>query len=82
MSDDNGTADDSTDELTLPGRLREGYRTVTPSYLPRPDAEMDAVGWTYFVLLLVLFVPFLPLIVVVWLLSKVIEFLADVPGED
>ena len=73
---------DDTDELTLPDRLREGYRTVTPSYLPRPDAEMDAVGWTFFVLLLVLCEPFLPLVALVWLLSKAIEFLADVPGED
>jgi hypothetical protein len=77
MSDD---AD--TDDETLATRLAEGYRTVTPSYLPRPNAEMDAVGWTSLALLVVLFVPFLPLIVVAWLLSKTIEFLADLPGED
>ncbi|MEF8820397.1 MAG: hypothetical protein V5A31_13145 [Haloferacaceae archaeon] len=79
MSDDEG---DTTDDQPLAGRLREGYRTVTPSYLPHPDAGMDAVGWTSLALLVVLFVPFLPLIAVVWFLSKVVEFLAAVPGED
>jgi hypothetical protein len=79
MSDD--TQPDTAEETAL-ARLKAGYRTVTPSYLPRPNAEMDAVGWTYFLVLVLLFVPFLPLIVVAWLLSKVIEFLADVPGED
>lgn len=75
-------AENGDETPALAARLRDGYRTVTPSYLPHPDAEMDAVGWTFFVLLLVLFVPFLPLVALVWLLSKAIEFLADVPGED
>lgn len=78
MSDD----DAETDDQALATRLREGYRTVTPSYLPRPNAEMDAMGWTFFALLLVLFVPFLPLVVLAWLVSKAIEFLVSLPGED
>jgi hypothetical protein len=74
--------DPDADDPALAARLRAGYRTVTPPYLPRPDREMDAVGWTYFLVLLLLFVPFLPLIVVAWLLSKVVEFLVGLPGED
>jgi hypothetical protein len=75
-------SDEPEPEPTLAGRVREGYRTVTPGYLPRPNPEMDVTGWTLFVLLLVLFVPFLPIVAVAWLLSKGIEFLADLPGED
>ena len=74
------SADD--EETTLATRFREGYNTVTPPYLPRPDREMNAVGWTYFLVLLTLFLPFLPLLIVAWLLSKVVEFLVNLPGED
>jgi len=81
MSDDESVADDE-EETALAGLLRAGYRTVTPGYGSRPNAEMNAVGWTYLVVVLLLFVPFLPLLVVVWLLSKVVAFLAGLPGED
>jgi len=55
---------------------RERLRTVTPSYLGRPDLEMDVVGWGMFLLLLVIVLPLLPFFALFWLISKTIEFLS------
>lgn len=44
--------------------------TVTPSYLGRPDAEMDVIGWAIFFGLLVLVIPLLPFIVVLWVVDR------------
>jgi hypothetical protein len=52
------------------GALAKVYWTVSPSYASRPDAEMDSIGWAMFLMMLALFVPLLPLVVVVWLVSK------------
>ena len=66
MSGSEGVDDEST---------RDGLRTVTPSYLGRPDLEMDVVGWGMFLILLVIVLPLLPFFVLFWLVSKTIEFL-------
>jgi hypothetical protein len=52
-------------------------RTVTPPYVSRPDTEMDVFGWSYFLVLAIIFVPFLPFIVLAWLFSKGFEFVAQ-----
>jgi hypothetical protein len=57
------------------GAIRRAYRTVSPSYGPRPDAEMDSIGWAMLLLMLALFVPLLPFVIVVWAVSKVAEAL-------
>jgi hypothetical protein len=44
--------------------------SATPSYLGRPDMEMNLIGWGMFVLLLVILVPLAPFIALLWVLSK------------
>ncbi|QSG08050.1 DUF7535 family protein [Halapricum desulfuricans] len=51
----------------------EALRTVTPGYSSHRDVEMDVIGWSVFLGLVVLLVPFLPLLIVVWLISKALE---------
>lgn len=63
-------------EGSSPGPLTRVYRTVTPPYGPRPDAEMNTIGWMLFIGILFLLFPLLPVLVVVWLLSKLVEALA------
>jgi hypothetical protein len=72
--------DDGGDETG--GLLPEPLRTVTPPCRGRPDAEMDAIGWSLALGMVILLVPFLPLIAVVWAVSKVVDFLTSIPGED
>jgi hypothetical protein len=55
------------------GTLTKVYRTVSPSYAARPDAEMDTIGWAMFLLMLALFVPLLPFVLIVWVVSKAVE---------
>jgi len=62
------------------GQPGEQLRTVTRSYLGRPDLEMDVVGWTMFLLLLVVIVPLLPFFALFWLVSKAISFLRRQTG--
>ena len=57
---------ESDDESTV----REVVRTVTPSFRGRADREMNLIGFTYFLLLVILLVPLLPFILIVWLLTK------------
>ena len=61
---------------------REPLRTVTPSYLGRPDMEMDVIGWGYFFGILILLVPLLPFIVILWVGDKVLAFLRRAEGEE
>ncbi|SDM04898.1 hypothetical protein SAMN04487949_0647 [Halogranum gelatinilyticum] len=63
-----------------PGVLKSAYRTVTPGYKSHPDTEMNVIGLAYFLGILVLLVPLLPFIVLVWLISKLIELVADQTG--
>ena len=83
-SDEPTDAEEPTDEPAeeepveepTPDPLTRVYRTVSTTAGPRPDAEMDAVGWMLFVGLLFLLLPLLPVIVVIWLVSKLVEVLA------
>lgn len=57
---------ESDDESTV----KKVVRTVTPSFRGRPDQEMNVIGVTYFLLLLILLVPLLPFVLIIWLLTK------------
>lgn len=65
-----------------PGLLKRTYRTVSPGYGSRPDAEMDSVGWTIFLLMVVIFIPLLPFLLLVFLVTKVLDVLASRGGGD
>ncbi|WP_224270292.1 DUF7535 family protein [Haloprofundus salinisoli] len=62
----------SSDDET-PGLMTKAYRTVTPGYRSHPDTEMNVIGLTYALLLVILIVPLLPFMVIVWLLTRVFE---------
>ena len=66
-----------TGESEDPGIPARVYRTVTPPYRSRPDAEMTAIGFAYFLGLVILLIPLLPFIVIIWVLSKVFDALAN-----
>lgn len=68
MSDAESAADEST--------LEPVYRTLGKPFRARPDAEMDAIGWAMFLGMLILFVPLLPFIVLIWLITKVLDAVA------
>lgn len=63
-------SDSDSDDPALPKKV---LRTVTPSWAGRPDREMDIIGWSYFLGLLILLVPLLPFIVILWALTKVLD---------
>jgi hypothetical protein len=52
------------------------YRTLGKPFRARADAEMDAIGWTIFLGMLILFLPLLPVILLVWLITKVLDAVA------
>jgi hypothetical protein len=66
------TAIDPERELSPP---KEVARSVTPPYRGRPDREMDVIGWSVFLGLVILSLPFLPALVVVWGVKKLLEVL-------
>jgi len=68
-------SDEST-AIAESGPVRKTVRTVTPPYGGRPDAEMDSIGWMLFLGLVILMIPFLPILIVGWLVVKTIEFVA------
>lgn len=49
------------------------YRTVTPPYHGRPDFEMTVIGTAYFLGLVILLIPFLPIIVGVWAVARIMS---------
>jgi hypothetical protein len=55
--------------------VKKTLRTVTPYYRGRSDGEMNLIGVTYFLVLLVVLVPLLPFVLIVWVLSKGFEAL-------
>jgi hypothetical protein len=59
-----------------PGVLGKAYRTVSPRYEGRPLLEMDLIGWSMLLGLLILLVPLLPFVVLVWAITKVLEMLS------
>jgi hypothetical protein len=63
------------------GRLEQVARTVTPGVRGRRNSEMDAFAWITFVGVLFFLLPLLPVIAVVWGLSKLYEVLAGRGGE-
>jgi hypothetical protein len=58
------------------------YRSVGPQFRDRPDAEMDSIGWTMFLLLVVLLVPLLPFLVIVWVVTKGLDVLTGLSGDE
>ncbi|WP_136603142.1 DUF7535 family protein [Salinigranum halophilum] len=64
------------------GVLKKAYRSVSPRYTSRPNAEMDSIGWAMFLGMLVLLVPLLPFLVIVWVLERGIRALSGVRGRD
>jgi len=69
-------------EETEAGVATRVRRTVTPEYFGRRDVEMDVLGWTLFLGLIVLLVPLLPFIVILWVGDKVLAFLRRAEGEE
>ena len=65
MSDADADADEST--------LEPVYRTLGKPFRARADAEMDAIGWTMFLGMLILFVPLLPIIILIWAITKILD---------
>jgi len=70
-----------TTELEEPSAPRKVLRTVTPGSKPRPDMEMDAIGWGVFLGMVILLVPLLPFLVVLWAFTKALDYLASQRGE-
>ncbi|ADQ68286.1 hypothetical protein C499_14765 [Halogeometricum borinquense DSM 11551] len=67
-------------EEESPGTLRRAYRTVTPGYKPRPNTEMNSLGWAMFLVMVALLVPLLPFAVAVWAVAKLLDYLAGRNG--
>lgn len=61
-------------EPSLPKKV---YRTVTPGYGPRPDTEMNVIGYSLFLGMVILLVPLLPFVVIVWVISKLVGAVAQ-----
>lgn len=80
-----GDSDTATDgesleenESSAPGDpVTRAYRSVSTRYGPHGDAEMNAVGWALFLGIVFLLFPLLPIIVVVWLVSKAVGAVAS-----
>ncbi|WP_276299488.1 DUF7535 family protein [Halorussus lipolyticus] len=70
-----GDSDDGDDSV-VPEPAKKVVRSVTPAYRGRPDAEMTTIGIAYFLGLVILLIPFLPFIVVVWVISKITGYFA------
>jgi hypothetical protein len=58
-----------------PHLVERAYRRLSP-YESHPDAEMDAIGWSLLLGMVVLLVPLFPFILIVWVLSKLIGAVA------
>lgn len=65
-----------------PNLLRRTYRTVTPPTPWRPDTEMTLIGWSMFLALLLLFVPLLPFLAILWVITRILHAISpDTPEE-
>jgi hypothetical protein len=64
------------------GVLTKAYRSVSPRYESRGNAEMDSIGWAVFLGILVLLVPLLPFLAVVWVLERAVGAVAGRRGGD
>jgi hypothetical protein len=54
------------------------YRTLGEPFRSRPDAEMDVIGWSLFLGMLILLVPLLPFLVLVYLISRGLDALKSI----
>lgn len=52
-------------------------RTVTPPSRGHSDSEMNTIGFAMFLGLLVLLVPLLPFLIIIWVISKLTDELAE-----
>ncbi|MCU4717824.1 DUF7535 family protein [Halapricum hydrolyticum] len=73
MSEDESEPSEDKSEPSEDSAVVEVLRTVTPGYSSHGDVEMDVIGWSIFLGLVILLMPFLPLLIVVWLISKGLE---------
>ena len=65
---------------SAPEPVRAVYRTLGKPFRARADAEMDTIGWAVFLGMLILLLPLLPLLVLVWAITKLLD--AVTPVED
>ena len=56
-----------------PGTMKKALRTVTPETRMHRDVEMDTIGWAIFAGILVIALPLLPILVTIWLLTKLFD---------
>lgn len=71
-----------SDEGSDPGLVTKAYRTVTPGYRSHEDTGMHAVGLAYVLVLVVLLVPLLPFVLIVWAVTRLVEYVISLPGGD
>jgi hypothetical protein len=64
-----------------PGAVKKALRTVTPPSKMHRNTEMDTIGWAIFAGIIVVALPLLPVLAVVWLLTKLFGRAADRAGE-
>ncbi|EMA46950.1 MULTISPECIES: DUF7535 family protein [Halococcus] len=67
----------SQDESDDPSLPRKALRTVTPPSQGHRDTEMDVIGWSILVGLLIVALPLLPVLVIVWVLTRLFDRGAD-----
>ena len=48
-------------------------RSVTPMTGSRPDQQMDVIGWLIFLTMVIVLLPLLPVIALIWVLSKLVR---------
>jgi hypothetical protein len=65
---------DANDE---PGTARKALRTVTPQSRMHRDAEMDVIEWSILAGLLIVALALLPMLVIVWVPTKLFDRGAD-----
>ena len=68
-------SDTTSDSDSAPSLATSALRTVTPGTRGHPNAGMDAFGWGVFLGLVVLFVPLLPFLAIVWVVTKLAGWL-------
>ncbi|WP_232703480.1 DUF7535 family protein [Halobacterium wangiae] len=60
-----------------PEPVKKVLRTVTKPYGPRADSEMNTIGWLLFLGLLFVLVPLLPILVGLWVVTTVWDYLSS-----
>lgn len=59
-----------------PEPMKKVLRTVTKPYRSRADSEMNAIGWLLFLGLLFVLIPLLPILVALWVVTTVWDYLS------